>query len=80
MIISLGGNHTGADFGYQPSGALGDFVWLDLDQDVVQDAGEQGVSGPVEDQRLTARVATNGDKQLAAAVPVGKMAQNADGQ
>ena len=80
VIISLGGNHTGADFGYQPSGALGDFVWLDLDQDVVQDAGEQGVSGPVEDQRLTARVATNGDKQLAAAVPVGKMAQNADGQ
>jgi uncharacterized repeat protein (TIGR01451 family) len=80
VIISLGGNYTGADFGYQPSGALGDFVWLDLDQDVVQDAGEQGVSGPVEDQRLIARVATNGDKQLAAAVPVGKMAQNADGQ
>lgn len=45
VIVSLGGNYSGADFGYQPSGALGDFVWLDLDQDGVQDSGEPGIPG-----------------------------------
>ncbi len=45
VIVSLGGNYSGADFGYQPPGAIGDFVWLDLDQDGVPDSGEPGVSG-----------------------------------
>jgi len=45
VIASLGSNYSGADFGYQPAGAVGDFVWLDLDQDGVQDGGEPGVSG-----------------------------------
>lgn len=45
ITISLGGNYAGADFGYQPSGAIGDFVWLDLDQDGVQDSGEPGIPG-----------------------------------
>ncbi len=53
VIVSLGSNYTGADFGYQPPGAVGDFVWLDLDQDGVQDAGEPGISG------VTVRI-TNG--------------------
>lgn len=44
VIVSLGGNYTGADFGYKPPGSIGDFVWLDLDQDGVQDAGEPGVA------------------------------------
>lgn len=44
-IVTLGSNYSGADFGYQPTGAIGDFVWLDLDQDGVQDAGEPGISG-----------------------------------
>jgi len=45
VTVSLGGNYSGADFGYQPSGAIGDFVWLDLDQDGVQDSGEPGIPG-----------------------------------
>ena len=44
VIVSLGGNYLGADFGYRPPGAIGDFVWLDLDQDSVQDAGEPGIA------------------------------------
>ncbi|MEO7100962.1 MAG: SdrD B-like domain-containing protein [Luteolibacter sp.] len=44
VIVSLGGNYTGADFGYKPPGSVGDFVWLDLDQDGVQDAGEPGIA------------------------------------
>jgi hypothetical protein len=43
VIVSLGSNDTGADFGYQPPGVIGDFVWLDLDQDGVQDLGEPGI-------------------------------------
>lgn len=34
------------DFGYQPYGygAIGDFVWHDVDGDAVQDAGERGIT------------------------------------
>jgi len=35
------------DFGFFEFVSLGDFVWLDLDQDGVQDAGETGVAGVV---------------------------------
>ena len=37
------------DFGYNLpcSGRIGDFVWNDLDQDGVQDAGEPGINGVV---------------------------------
>lgn len=45
VIVALGANYGGADFGYQPAGVLGDFVWLDLNQDGVQDPGESGISG-----------------------------------
>ncbi len=45
VIVSSGSSYSGADFGYQPPGAIGDFVWLDLDQDGVQDAGEPGLAG-----------------------------------
>ncbi|MFN5584355.1 MAG: SdrD B-like domain-containing protein, partial [Planctomyces sp.] len=38
-------SYQGADFGYVPRGVVGDFVWLDLDADGVQDAGEQGIAG-----------------------------------
>ncbi|MDH7486093.1 MAG: SdrD B-like domain-containing protein [Anaerolineae bacterium] len=34
-----------ADFGYYPGGSIGDLVWLDLDGDAVQDAGEPGIAG-----------------------------------
>lgn len=53
VIATLGSSYAGADFGYQPPGVLGDFVWLDLDQDDVQDPGEPGVAN-------VAIVVTNG--------------------
>jgi hypothetical protein len=36
-----------ADFGYQPRGVIGDFVFRDLDNDGLQDVGEQGIAGVV---------------------------------
>ena len=36
---------TDADFGYRHTGSIGDFVWQDLDQDGLQDAGEPGLDG-----------------------------------
>lgn len=44
VLVSIGSNYTGADFGYKPSGAVGDFVWLDLNQNGVADAGEPGLA------------------------------------
>lgn len=45
VIVTSGSIYSGADFGYQPPGGIGDFVWLDLDQDGVQDVGEPGIGG-----------------------------------
>ncbi|MGD1993025.1 MAG: SdrD B-like domain-containing protein [Anaerolineae bacterium] len=45
--VSPGTIFLGADFGYQPVGVIGDFVWHDLDRDGVQDAGEPGIAGVV---------------------------------
>jgi hypothetical protein len=42
--IRPGQTYLGADFGYQPTGVIGDFVWLDSDGDGVQDAGEPGLA------------------------------------
>jgi SdrD B-like domain/PKD domain len=33
------------DFGFYPTGSIGDFVWNDLNGNGVQDAGEPGISG-----------------------------------
>jgi uncharacterized repeat protein (TIGR01451 family) len=35
---------AGVDFGYLPKGVIADFVWLDSDNDGVQDFGEPGLS------------------------------------
>ncbi len=46
--LSSNEEHLTADFGYGPlpaGGGLGDYVWLDADDDGVQDAGEVGISG-----------------------------------
>lgn len=43
--IRPGQTYLGADFGYQPTGIIGDFVWLDANGDGVQDAGESGIEG-----------------------------------
>jgi hypothetical protein len=44
-ILLGSGSYTGADFGYLPSGVIGDRVWLDQDGDHVQDSGEAGIAG-----------------------------------
>ena len=53
--VSLGGgqDYNDADFGYEPTGSIGDFVWLDLNGDGVQDGGaELGISGVTVDLYL----------------------------
>jgi uncharacterized repeat protein (TIGR01451 family) len=39
--------YLGADFGYYPGGSIGDYVWLDVNGDAVQDATEDGIAGVV---------------------------------
>ena len=46
VALSAGQEFNDADFGYEPTGSIGDFVWLDLNGDGVQDGGaEAGISG-----------------------------------
>ena len=46
VSVSGGQTNTTADFGYYvDSAAIGNFVWLDLDNDGVQDADEPGIEG-----------------------------------
>ncbi|MFO7680302.1 MAG: SdrD B-like domain-containing protein, partial [Chloroflexota bacterium] len=41
--MRLGQTYLGADFGYQPTGVIGDFIWLDSSNFGVQDSGEPGL-------------------------------------
>ncbi len=45
LLVNLasGQDFNDADFGYQPFGSIGDFVWDDQDGDGNQDAGEPGI-------------------------------------
>jgi protocatechuate 3,4-dioxygenase beta subunit len=46
IVLAAGENDDSIDAGYySPKAALGDFVWLDLDRDGQQDAGEPGIEG-----------------------------------
>ena len=45
LSLGDGENNTAQDFGYTGQGSIGDRVWLDLDGDGVQDAGEPGING-----------------------------------
>lgn len=45
IIVNFGVSYRGADFGYEPQGVVGDYIFRDLDADGVQDAGEIGISG-----------------------------------
>lgn len=45
--LSLGQTDRTHDFGYQPQGVVGDYVWFDANGDGVQDATETGISGAV---------------------------------
>ena len=47
ITLSYGTSFMGASFGYQASGVIGDFIWLDSNADGIQDAGEPGI-GDVE--------------------------------
>ena len=47
VLVYPGTIFLGADFGYQASGVIGDYVWYDGDGDGVQDAGEPGIAGLV---------------------------------
>jgi len=43
LTLGAGTNNLDQDFGYAGDGSIGDFVWLDQDNDGVQDAGEPGL-------------------------------------
>jgi len=43
--VAFGDNLTGVDFGYEPDGVVGDYVWFDQDGDGIQDADEVGLAG-----------------------------------
>ncbi|WP_208300297.1 SdrD B-like domain-containing protein [Prosthecobacter fusiformis] len=46
IVLTSGQNYPDFDAGYvSPLASLGDYVWLDLDKDGVQDAGEPGIQG-----------------------------------
>ncbi len=45
FTLAAGQNLTTADFGYRGSASLGDRVWLDLNNNGVQDSGETGING-----------------------------------
>ena len=45
LTLAPGEHNPNQDFGYVYDGAIGDTVWLDLDGDGVQDAGEAGIAG-----------------------------------
>ncbi len=43
--VTLAADVDGLEFGYTGTGAIGDLVWLDLNQDGIRDAGEPGIAG-----------------------------------
>lgn len=47
VLVFSGADYSSADFGYQAPGSIGDFVWLDVDGDSVQDVGEPGLANVV---------------------------------
>ncbi len=64
------------DFGMVPAVEVGDFVWIDTDQDGIQDAGEPGLAGvtiTLTDPRGNPVVDTSG-------LPVGPRTTDADGR
>jgi uncharacterized repeat protein (TIGR01451 family) len=62
MTVNLpaGRSFLGADFGYDPPGVIGDYVWLDADRDGVQDSTELGIGGVVITLTASADVTIDG--------------------
>lgn len=54
VTVIPGTRFMGADFGYVPTGIIGDSVWIDTDNDGVRDANESGIS------YITVEARTNG--------------------
>ncbi|MBA4386563.1 MAG: hypothetical protein C0404_01200 [Verrucomicrobia bacterium] len=52
--VNPGTSFMGADFGYVPSGVIGDTVWIDMDNDGVRDSSESGIP------YITVQLWTNG--------------------
>ncbi len=46
-FTDFGNTSSGNDFGYVTSGSIGNYIWLDLDRQGDQDAGEPGIPGIV---------------------------------
>ena len=61
LTLLHGTRFTGADFGYQPPGVIGDLLWLDSNNNGVQDNGEPGIPNITIELRnlANALVATN---------------------
>jgi uncharacterized repeat protein (TIGR01451 family) len=45
IVISVGQTQNNVDFGYRGTASLGDRVWVDIDNDGVQDSNEAGQNG-----------------------------------
>ena len=43
--LGIAEDATDVDFGYRGTGSVGDFVWLDVNADELQDVGEPGIPG-----------------------------------
>ncbi len=76
LDLAIGENNLDQDFGYQPQGSIGDTIWVDLNGDGVQDAGEEGIEGATVTLTLpngsTLTTTTDADgKYLFAGLPAG---------
>ncbi len=47
VTLAAGGTFLSADFGFRPERSIGDYVWLDSNDDGVQDPGEVGIGAVV---------------------------------
>ena len=47
VSLSAGGTFLSADFGFRPDSVVGDYVWLDMNGNGLQDSGEYGIGGVV---------------------------------
>ena len=45
LTLTSGQTNTGIDYGYYQPATLGDRVWVDVDEDGIQDGGEPGAAG-----------------------------------
>ncbi len=45
LTLPLAGSNLNQDFGFQPLGSIGDTVWVDINNDGVQNPGELGIEG-----------------------------------